>query len=32
MSELVYIGIDVARNSFEVAVTGEAQTLNLGND
>lgn len=32
MSELVYVGIDVAKNSFEVAVTGEMQTLNLGND
>ena len=32
MSELVYVGIDVAKNSFEVAVTGETQTLNLGND
>lgn len=32
MSELVYVGIDVAKNSFEVAVTGEAQTLNLSND
>ena len=32
MSELVYVGIDVAKNSFEVAVTGELQSLNLGND
>ena len=32
MSELVYVGIDVAKNSFEVAVTGEVQTLNLSND
>lgn len=32
MSEPVYVGIDVAKNSFEVAVTGETQTLNLGND
>ena len=32
MSEPVYVGIDVAKNSFEVAVTGESQTLNLGND
>lgn len=32
MSELVYVGIDVAKNSFEVAVTGELQTLSLGND
>ena len=32
MSEPVYVGIDVAKNSFEVAVTGEAQTLSLGND
>jgi len=32
MSEPVYVGIDVAKNSFEVAVTGEVQTLSLGND
>lgn len=32
MSELVYVGIDVAKNSFEVAVTGEVQTLNLSNE
>lgn len=32
MSEPVYVGIDVAKNSFEVAVSGETQTLNLGND
>ncbi|ADX47121.1 transposase IS116/IS110/IS902 family protein [Paracidovorax avenae ATCC 19860] len=32
MSELVYVGIDIAKNSFEVAVTGELQTLNLAND
>ena len=32
MSELVYVGIDVAKNSFEVAVTGETQTPSLGND
>ena len=32
MSELVYVGIDVAKSSFEVAVTGESQTLNLSND
>jgi transposase len=32
MSEPVYVGIDVAKNSFEVAVTGETQTLNLVND
>lgn len=32
MSELVYVGIDVAKNSFEVAVTGELQTLNLSNE
>lgn len=32
MSELFYVGIDVAKNSFEVAVTGETQTLSLGND
>jgi len=32
MSEPVFAGIDIAKNSFEVAVTGEAQTLSLGND
>lgn len=32
MSELVYVGIDVAKDSFEVAVTGESQTLKLDND
>ncbi len=32
MSEPVYVGIDIAKNSFDVAVTGETQTLNLGND
>jgi len=32
MSEPVYVGIDMAKNSFEVAVTGEIQTLSLGND
>jgi transposase len=32
MSEPVYVGIDVAKNSFEVAVTGESVTLNLSND
>lgn len=32
MSELVYVGIDVAKSSFEVAVTGEVPTLVLGND
>lgn len=32
MSEPVYVGVDVAKNSFDVAVTGELQTLNLGND
>lgn len=32
MSEPVYVGIDVAKSSFEVAVTGELQTLSLGND
>jgi transposase len=32
MSELVYVGIDVAKSSFEVAVTGESITLNLTND
>ena len=32
MSELVYVGIDVAKSSFQVAVKGEAVTLNLSND
>jgi len=32
MSEPVYVGIDVAKSSFEVAVTGELQTLSLSND
>jgi transposase len=32
MNELVYVGIDVAKNSFEVAVTGEVQALNLSNE
>src|SRR5574343_488864 len=32
MSELVYVGIDIAKNSFDVAVTGEVQTHNLSND
>jgi transposase len=32
MSELVYVGIEVAKSSFEVAVTDEVQTLRLGND
>ena len=32
MSEPVYVGIDVAKASFEVAATGEVQTLSLGND
>lgn len=32
MSELVYVGIDIAKGSFEVAATGESQTLNLAND
>jgi transposase len=32
MSEPVYVGIDIAKSSFEVAATGEAQTLSLGND
>lgn len=32
MSEPVYVGIDVAKASFEVAATGESQTLNLSND
>lgn len=32
MSEPVFVGVDIAKNSFEVAVTGEAKTLSLGND
>jgi transposase len=32
MSEPVYVGIDVAKASFEVAASGEEQTLSLGND
>ncbi len=32
MSELAFVGIDLAKNSFEVAVPGEVQTLNLSND
>lgn len=32
MSEPVYVGIDVAKSTFEVAVTGEAQTLSLENN
>ena len=32
MSEPVYVGIDIAKASVEVAVTGELQTLSLGND
>src|SRR6218665_993681 len=32
MSEPVYVGIDVAKSTFEVAATGAAQTLSLGND
>jgi len=32
MSELVYVGINVAKSSFQVAVKGEAVTLNLSND
>lgn len=32
MNELVYVGIDVAKNSFEVAVTGEVQTLSMSNE
>lgn len=32
MSEPVYVGIDMAKSSFEVAVTGESQTLCLSND
>jgi len=32
MSEPVYVGIDVAKSSFEVAVSGQAQTLSLSND
>ncbi|ABM59884.1 transposase IS116/IS110/IS902 family protein [Verminephrobacter eiseniae EF01-2] len=32
MSEPVYVGIDVAKRTFEVAATGQAQTFSLGND
>ncbi len=32
MSEPVYVGIDVAKSTFEVAATGQGQTLSLGND
>lgn len=32
MSEPVFVGIDVAKGSFEVSVTGKSQTSNLGND
>lgn len=32
MSEPVYVGIDVAKNSFEVAVSGQVQTCSLSND
>lgn len=32
MSEPVYVGIDIAKGSFEVALTGQSQTLSLGND
>mgnify|MGYP001545676104 FL=1 len=32
MNELVYVGIGVAKSSFEVAVTYESQILNLSND
>ena len=32
MSEPVYVGIDVAKASFEVAASGQTQTLSLGND
>ena len=32
MSEPVYVGIDVAKSSFEVAVSSQSQTLNLSND
>lgn len=32
MSEPVHVGVDMAKNSFEVAVTGESQTLNLANN
>ena len=32
MGEPVYVGIDVAKSSFEAAVTGELATLSLGND
>src|SRR6218665_3073140 len=31
MSEPVYVGIDVAKRTFEVATTGQAQTFSLGN-
>ena len=32
MSEPVYVGIDVAKSGFEVAISGQAQTSNLSND
>src|SRR6218665_3122980 len=32
MSEPVYVGIDVAKRTFEVATTGQAPTFSLGND
>lgn len=32
MSEPIYVGIDIAKASFELAMTGEAQILGLGND
>jgi transposase len=32
MSEPVYVGIDIAKASFEVAASGETQTLSLSND
>ena len=32
MGEPVYVGIDVAKGNFEVAVTSESQTLRLDND
>jgi hypothetical protein len=32
MSESVQVGIDVAKTSFEVAATGEAQILSVNND
>lgn len=31
MSDLVYVSIDAAKNSFEVSMTGELETLSLSN-